>query len=66
MLRVMDEIAQNKPAPPEWIAQLEESEADVAAGRVVPLEPALARIRASLERMRARRAGEAKRSSSRE
>lgn len=37
-------------------AMLDADEADVAAGRVVPLEPVLARMRATAERIRRERA----------
>ncbi len=39
---------------PGWIAEsLERSEAQIAAGQTVPLEPVLDRLRASIARMRA-------------
>jgi len=37
-------------------AALERSEAQIAAGQTVPLEPVLARLRASVRRMETRRA----------
>jgi hypothetical protein len=41
-------------APPDWlIDSLERSEAQVAAGQTVPLEPVLDRLRASIARMQA-------------
>jgi hypothetical protein len=41
-----------EPAPPAWLSHsLEQSEAEIAAGRTVPLEPALDRLRASIRRM---------------
>lgn len=43
-------------APAGWLEALERSEADVAAGRTVPLEPVLERMRDSIKRMEARRA----------
>ena len=48
----------NQPAMPtqaELEAMLDADEADVAAGRVVPLEPVLARMRATAERIRRER-----------
>jgi hypothetical protein len=40
--------------PPSWIIEsLERSEAQIAAGQTVPLEPVLDRIRASIARMSA-------------
>jgi len=46
-----------RPAPAGWLEALERSEADVvAAGRTVPLEPVLERLRDSIKRMEARRA----------
>jgi hypothetical protein len=39
---------------PDWlIKQLEESEAEIAAGHAVPLEPFLERLRDSIARMEA-------------
>ena len=38
--------------PPDWmITSLERSEAQIAAGQVVPAEPVLNRLRASIARM---------------
>lgn len=48
----------SRPAPAGWLEALERSEADVAAGRTVPLEPVLARMRESINRMEARQAGQ--------
>jgi len=45
-----------RPPPAGWLEALERSEADLAAGRTVPLEPALERMRDSIKRMEARRA----------
>lgn len=48
----------DQPATPtqaELEAMLDADEADVAAGRVAPLEPVLARMRASAERIRRER-----------
>ena len=39
--------------PPGWLAEsLERSEAQIAAGQTVPLEPILDRLRASIARMK--------------
>ncbi len=43
------------PTQAELEAMLDADEADVAAGRVVPLEPVLARMRAAAERIRRER-----------
>jgi predicted transcriptional regulator len=49
----MDDIA-NK-TPPDWLTDtLNRSEAEIAAGRTVPLEPVLTRIRAAIARMKAK------------
>ncbi len=48
---------QAKPAPPGWVESLERSEAQIAAGLSVPLEPVLDRLRATVQRMEAKRAG---------
>jgi len=51
----MDAVA-NK-TPPTWIVEsLERSEAQIAAGQTVPLEPVLDRLRASIARMKAAQA----------
>lgn len=47
-----------RPAPAGWLETLERSGADLAAGRTVPLEPVLARMRESIKRMEAREAGQ--------
>jgi hypothetical protein len=40
--------------PPDWLVKsLERSEAQIAAGQVVPLDPVLDRLRASIARMQA-------------
>jgi hypothetical protein len=42
--------------PPGWLVEsLERSEAQIAAGQTVPLEPVLDRLRASIARMRDKR-----------
>lgn len=46
------------PPPVGWLEALERSEADLAAGRTVPLEPVLERMRDSIKRMEARRAAQ--------
>jgi hypothetical protein len=45
-----------RPPPAHWLEALERSEADLAAGRTVPLEPVLARMRESIVRMEERQA----------
>lgn len=45
----------NHTPPVSWLDDIAESEAQVAAGQVVPLEPVLERIRGSIARMEARR-----------
>ncbi len=47
-------------APRDWIESLERSEAQIEAGRTVPLEPLLDMMRASIARMESRRAEAAK------
>jgi hypothetical protein len=40
--------------PPRWLVEvLERSEAQIAAGQTVPMEPVLDRLRASIARMKA-------------
>ncbi len=46
----MDTVA-DKTAPGWMLESLERSEAQIAAGQIVPLEPVLDRIRASIARM---------------
>ena len=42
--------------PPGWVMEsLERSEAQIAAGQTVPLEPVLDRLRASIARMQGKR-----------
>jgi hypothetical protein len=46
--------AKVKKAPPDWIVNsLDRSEAQIAAGQTVPLEPVLDRLRAGIKRMQA-------------
>ncbi len=52
----MTRTTDRAPAPPGWAEALAESEAQVAAGLTVPLEPVLDRLRASAERMETRQA----------
>lgn len=52
----MDHNDAPRPIPAGWLEALERSEADLAAGRTVPLEPVLARLRESIRRMEARQA----------
>jgi hypothetical protein len=48
----MDTVVEK--TPPGWMLEsLERSEAQIAAGQVVPLEPVLDRLRASIARMQA-------------
>ena len=52
--RTMDQYAAAaQPAPAKWCAVLQQGEAHIAAGRTVPLEPVLARLRESIARMEA-------------
>lgn len=48
----MDQITP-APAPQHWVDALDRSAAEIAAGRTVPIEPVLDRLRASIARMRA-------------
>jgi hypothetical protein len=53
----MDTVADK--SPPGWLIEsLERSDAQADAGEIVPLEPVLDRLRASIERMRPRTASE--------
>jgi len=52
----MDKNSEHGRAPPVWIEALEASEAEIRAGLTVPLEPVLARMQASIDRMLERRA----------
>jgi hypothetical protein len=56
----MDGIVDKAPAA-EWVEALDRSLADIQAARVVPMEPVLARGRAAIARLEARRQGEDKR-----
>jgi len=48
-------------APPKgWIDSLVRAKAQIAAGQTVPMAPVVERLRASVERMEARRAKAAK------
>jgi len=40
--------------PADWLADLEVSEAQLAAGQTVPIEPALQRLRDSIARLEAK------------
>lgn len=52
----MDDIPrQTAEAPAGWLEALARSEAQIAAGQTMPLEPVLNRLRASIARMKARR-----------
>jgi hypothetical protein len=53
-MKAMDRLPEN--APPQWMVDLlERSEAHIAAGDIVPIDPVLDRVRASIDRMRARK-----------
>ncbi len=52
--------AETRKAPAGWLEALERSEAQLARGETVPLEPVLDLMRASIARMEAKRAGVAK------
>jgi hypothetical protein len=53
MVGPMDSVADKR--PPGWLTEsLERSEAQIAAGQTVPMDPVLARLRASIARMRAK------------
>jgi hypothetical protein len=53
----MDEIASRKqPVPADWLDIIAESEADVAARRVVPGEEVMRDLREGLARLEAKRA----------
>ena len=47
----------NRPVS-DWLADLDASDADLAAGRIVPGEVVMARLQAALERYEATRRGE--------
>jgi hypothetical protein len=49
----MNYTSPDKPAPESIAVSLARSEAQIAAGQTVPLEPVLDRLRASIARMRA-------------
>ena len=47
-------IPNDAPVPPGWIEALEESEAQIARGETVPLEPLLTELHALADRIEAR------------
>ena len=47
----MNDMSPDKPVPDSIAASLARSEAQIAAGQTVPLEPVLNRLRASIARM---------------
>ncbi len=47
----MNLVSSNKPVPESITASLARSEAQIAAGQTVPLEPVLDRLRSSIARM---------------
>ncbi len=49
----MNYTAPEKPVPESIVASLARSEAQIAVGQTVPLEPVLDRLRASIARMQA-------------
>jgi hypothetical protein len=49
----MNYTSADKPVPESIAASLARSEAQIAAGQTVPLEPVLDRLRASIARMQA-------------
>ncbi len=49
----MNHVAPSKPVPESIAASLARSEAQIAAGQTVPLEPVLGRLRSSIARMQA-------------
>ena len=49
----MNKLLAEKPVPESIAASLARGEAQIAAGRTVPLEPVLDRLRASIARMQA-------------
>lgn len=49
----MDRTPDQASAPPGWIEALEESDADLAAGRVVPMAALKAELRESIARLEA-------------
>ncbi len=49
----MNNMSPDKPVPESIAASLARSEAQIAAGQTVPLEPVLDRLRASIARMQA-------------
>jgi hypothetical protein len=51
-LSVMDQIAKHEGAPPEWIEAIDRAEADLAAGRTVPVDDALAELQKLEDEMR--------------
>ena len=51
--RRMNYTSPDKPVPESIAASLARSEAQIAAGQTVPLEPVLDRLRASIARMQA-------------
>ncbi len=52
-IRSMNYPSPDKPIPESIVASLARSEAQIAAGQTVPLEPVLDRLRSSIARMQA-------------
>jgi hypothetical protein len=53
-------LVEARKAPADWLESLERSEAQLACRETVPLEPVLDLMRASIDRMEAKRAALAK------
>jgi predicted transcriptional regulator len=53
----MDTILDNTP-PAEWVEALDRGLADIEAGRIVPMEPVLSRLRAAIARMETQQQGQ--------
>jgi len=49
----MNYASPDEPVPESIAASLTRSEAQIAAGQIVPLEPVLDRLRSSIDRMKA-------------
>lgn len=62
----MDDTPHHAPAPAGWLEALAESEADLAAGRIVPGEVVMKDLRDSLARLEARAAAKAARRDTRQ
>jgi len=56
--RVDHDDTTTRPLPAGWLDAMDESDAQLAAGQTVPLEPVLERMRDSIKRTEARRAAQ--------